>query len=373
LLRRLQLSHERSNGGYTIRPPTHRFDLEIEEDLVEEIARLHGYDNIPSRPPRANLTMLAVAETKRGLAEFKRVLVAREYFEVVNLSFVDAQWERDFCGNADPIALENPIAAPLDALRSSLMGSLIANLRFNLARNLDRVRIFEAARCFLRSSGEEDPRDPARALAGYYQPLRIGGLAYGPAVAEQWGVRPSRQVDFYDVKADVETLLAPREARFARFSHPGLHPGRSCSVSFGDAQIGWLGELHPRWQQKYELPLAPVIFEMEAAALTRSDLPLYREISDFPPVVRDRSMEFDEGIPVSMIVEEMERRRPAIVRDIRVFDVYRGQGVERGKKSLAFRVVMQDTARTLTDAEADAAMAQLTELLAAKFGAKLRT
>ena len=372
LLTRLGLQHAPSGGNFTISPPAHRFDLEIEEDLVEEVARLYGYDNIPSRRPRAALAMLEVPEAKRSIAELKRILVDRDYFEVVNFSFVDSQWEKDFCGNADPIALENPIAAQLDVMRSSLMGSLVASLRFNLARRLDRVRVFEIARCFLRSSGGEDPRDPAKALAGYDQPLRIGGLAYGPAAAEQWGVS-TRQVDFYDVKADVEALLAPTEARFAKFSHPGLHPGRSCSVSLGDDLIGWLGELHPRWQQKYDLPRAPVVFELYAAALTKTNVPVYREVSIFPPVVRDRSMEFDEDVWVSEILEAMRRNRPTVVRDIRLFDFYRGKGVESGKKSLAFRVVMQDTARTLTDAEADAAMAQLTELLAAKFGAKLRT
>ena len=373
LLKRLQLPHARSGGEFTVTPPSYRFDLEIEEDMVEEIARLHGYDNIPSRPPQATLTMLPAPEGRRTLSELKRILVDREYFEVVNFSFVEAQWERDFCGNAEPIALENPIAAQLDVMRSSLMGSLVANLRFNLARKLDRVRVFEAARCFLRSSGGEDPRDPARALAGYHQPLRIGGLAYGPTAAEQWGMKPTRQVDFYDLKGDVEALVAPREARFAPLAHPGLHPGRAASVLLGGAAIGWLGELHPRWQQKYDLPQAPVLFELDVAALAAVDMPQYREISRFPPVIRDRSMEFDEGIPVSGILEELARNRPPLVQNIRLFDFYRGKGVERGKKSLAFRVVMQDTARTLTDAEADAAMAQLTELLAAKFGAKLRT
>ncbi len=354
LLKRLQLPHARSGGEFTVTPPSYRFDLEIEEDMVEEIARLHGYDNIPSRPPQATLTMLPAPEGRRTLSELKRILVDREYFEVVNFSFVEAQWESDFCGNVEPIALENPIAAQLDVMRSSLMGSLVANLRFNLARKLDRVRVFEAARCFLRSSGGEDPRDPARALAGYHQPLRIGGLAYGPAAAEQWGI-PVRPVDFYDVKGDVEALLFPREARFAPLVHPGLHPGRAGSVTLGGAAIGWLGELHPRWQRKYDLPQAPVLFELDVTGLAAVDRPQYREISKFPPVIRDRSMEFDEGIPVSGILEELARNRPPLVQDIRLW------------------VVMQDTARTLTDAEADAAMAQLTELLAAKFGAKLRT
>ena len=371
LLERLQLRHERAAGEFTVTPPSHRFDLEIEEDLVEEIARLHGYDNIPSRPPKAVLAVLPVPERRRGLPELKRILVDREYFEVVNFSFVDARWERDFCGNADPIALENPIAAQLEVMRSSLAGSLVANLRYNLARKLDRVRVFEAGRCFLRTTESEDPRDPARALAGFHQPLRLGGLAYGPAAAEQWGVA-TRRVDFYDVKGDVEALLARRGARFAPMAHPGLHPGRSAGVSVDHLEIGWIGELHPRWQQKYDLPQAPVLFELDADALANVAMPQYREISKFPAVVRDRAVVVDEGVSAHALLEEMDRIRPPLVQEIRLFDVYRGGNLGRGRKSLAFRVVMQDTAKTLTDAEADAAMAQLMELLSAKFGAKLR-
>jgi phenylalanyl-tRNA synthetase beta chain len=372
LLRRLQLQHERARDEFAVTPPSYRFDLEIEEDLVEEIARLYGYDNIPSCPPKATLSMLSLPEGRRNLAELKRILVNREYFEVINFSFVDSQWERDFCGNAEPIALENPIAAQLDVMRSSLIGSLVSNLRLNLARKVDRVRVFEAGRCFLRSSESEVLDNPARAVAGIDQPLRLGGLAYGSAMAEQWGTA-TRNADFYDVKGDVEALLAPRQARFAPIFHPGLHPGRASSVSLGGKAVGWLGELHPRLQQKYELPQPPVLFELDVDALSEVGTPSFREISKFPPVVRDRAMDFEERVSAATVLEEMTRHRPAIVRDIRLFDVYRGEGVERGRKSLAFRVVMQDTARTLTDADADAAMAQLTELLSAKFGAKLRT
>jgi len=182
LLHRLQLPHQRAAGEFTVTPPSHRFDLEIEEDLVEEVARLHGYENIPSRPPKAQLAMLGAPERRRNLAELKRILVDREYFEVVNFSFVDAQWERDFCGNAEPIALENPIAAQLAVMRSCMIGSLVANLRFNLARKLERVRVFEAGRCFLRSSDRDDPGDPAKALRGTTSrfALRVSPMARSP-------------------------------------------------------------------------------------------------------------------------------------------------------------------------------------------------
>jgi len=372
LLERLQLRHSGGRGEFSVTPPSYRFDLVIEEDLVEEVARLHGYDNIPMRAPDAPLAMLPDPEARRGVSDLKRLLADREYFEVINYSFVDSAWERDFAGNADPVALANPIAAQLDVMRSTLAGGLVANLRFNLARKLDRIRIFEAGRCFLRAGAKEDPRDPARAVAGFFQPMRVGALAYGLALAEQWGA-PKRRVDFYDVKADVEALLAPRTAAFTRTEHPALHPGRAAAVTLDGEQIGWLGELHPRLQQKYDLPQPPVLFELDVVPLLQAGLPAYRQVSRFPPVVRDRAVEVDENVPAEALLAEMRRSRPPVVQEIRLFDFYRGPGLENGKKSLAFRVVMQDTARTLTDDEADAAMAQLTDLLSAKFGARLRT
>jgi phenylalanyl-tRNA synthetase beta chain len=202
--------------------------------------------------------------------------------------------------------------------------------------------------------------------------MRIGGLAYGPAAAEQWGA-PARRVDFYDVKGDVQALLAPGEGRFAPLHHPALHPGRAAGITLDGRPIGWLGELHPSLQQKYELPQPPVLFELDAAALTRVPMPRYRESSKYPPVIRDRALIVDENVTASALLDEMARSRPAVVQEIRLFDLYRGPGLEKGKKSVAFRVVMQDTAKTLTDEEADAAMAQLTDLLSAKFGARLRT
>jgi phenylalanyl-tRNA synthetase beta chain len=372
LLKRLRLEHSGARGEFSVTPPSYRFDLEIEEDLVEEVARLHGYDNIPTRAPSAPLVMLPDPEARRGLSELKRTLADREYFEVINYSFVDSAWERDFAGNGDPVALANPIAAQLDVMRSTLAGGLVANLRFNLARKLERVRIFEAGRCFLRTDAKEDTLDPARAVRGFVQPMRIGGLAYGLALAEQWSA-PKRRVDFYDVKADVEALLAPRTASFTRVEHPALHPGRAAAVTLDGEEIGWIGELHPRWQQKYELPQAPVLFELDAGPLLRVGMPAYRHVSKLPPVIRDRAVEVDENVPAEALLAEMRRSKPPVVQEIRLFDFYRGPGVENGKKSLAFRVVMQDTSRTLTDEEADAAMAQLTDLLSAKFGARLRT
>lgn len=370
---RLGLAHSRDNAGgeeaFVVTPPSFRFDIEIEEDLVEEVARLYGFERIPARPPRAPVAMRPQREAHRSPHALRQRLADADYHEAINFGFVDPQWEADFAGEANPIRVLNPIASHLAVMRSTLIGSLVANVGYNLGRKLPRIRVFELGRVYLRDPAAKEGE---LEVAGVRQPLRIGAIAHGPALEEQWGL-PARNADFYDVKADVEALLAPRAARYESAPHPALHPGRSARVMLDGAAIGWMGELHPRWQQKYGLPLPAALFELDLEALGRADLPRYREVSKFPPVVRDVALVVDESLPAGVLLEEMGRFRPAGVQEIRLFDFYRGKGVQSGKKSLAFRVVMQDTARTLTDAEADAAIAQLTELLAAKFGAKLRT
>jgi phenylalanyl-tRNA synthetase beta chain len=369
---RLGLAHVRDGAqgeAFVVTPPSFRFDIEIEEDLVEEVARVHGFDRIPAQPPRAPAVMRALPEAYRSPHVLRQRLADADYQEAINFGFVDPKWEADFAGEGNPIKVLNPIASHLAVMRTTLIGSLVANVAYNLGRKLPRIRIFEVGRVYLRDpSAKEGDQD----VAGIRQPSRIGAVAYGPAFEEQWGI-PVRNVDFYDLKADLEALLAPRSPDYEAAPHPALHPGRSARVTLEGAAIGWLGELHPRWQQKYGLPSPAALFELDLGALGKVDLPRYREISKYPPVVRDVAVVVDDSLPAGSLLKEMNRFCPPGVQEIRLFDFYRGKGVERGKKSLAFRVVMQDTARTLTDAEADAAMAQLTELLAAKFGAKLRT
>jgi phenylalanyl-tRNA synthetase beta chain len=369
---RLGLAHSRDDAGgeaFVVTPPSFRFDIEIEEDLVEEVARLYGFERIPARPPRAPIAIRPQREEQRSPHALRQRLADADYQEAINFGFVDPQWEADFAGEANPIRVLNPIASHLAVMRTTLFGSLVGNVTYNLARKLPRIRVFELGRVYLRDPAA---REGDLDVAGVRQPLRIGAIACGTALEEQWGL-PARDEDFYDVKADVEALLAPRAARYESAPHPALHPGRSARVMLDGAAIGWVGELHPRWQQKYGLPLPAALFELDLEPLGRVDLPRYREVSKFPPVVRDLALVVDEGLPAAVLLEEMGRFPPAGVQEIRLFDFYRGKGVESGKKSLAFRVVMQDTARTLTDADADAAMAQLTERLSAKFGAKLRT
>ena len=370
---RLGLSHTREGMAgdevFLVTPPSFRFDIEIEEDLIEEVARVYGFDRIPARPPLAPATMRPQREGHRSPHALRQQLAESDYQEVINFGFVDPQWETDFAGEANAIRVVNPIASHLAVMRTTLIGGLVSNVRSNLSRKLGRIRVFELGRVFLRDPAAKDGN---LEVAGVRQPTRVGALAYGPALEEQWGVS-DRNVDFFDVKADVESLLAPRGAKFERATHPALHPGRAARVLVEGREIGWLGELHPRWQQKYELPLAPVLFELDVEALSQVALSRYREVSKFPPIVRDLAMEFDEDLSSAEIWEELTRNCPPLVQEIRLFDVFRGGNLGQGRKSLAFRVVMQDTARTLTDADADAAMAQLRGLLSAKFGAKLRT
>jgi phenylalanyl-tRNA synthetase beta chain len=360
ILRCLGFECSATDGAITAIPPAYRFDVSLEEDLIEEVARIHGYDRIPAAAPATPARMLAAPEARRDASTVRRLLVARDYQEVITYSFVDAQWEADFCANTAPVALANPIASQMSAMRSSLIASLADCVVRNVNNKQSRVRLFEIGRCFERA--EDDPRA---------QPLRIGGIAYGSAHEEQWGL-PAREVDFYDVKADVEALLAAGDAMFESAPHPALHPGRSARITRGGKLLGWIGELHPRLQQKYDLRGAAVAFEIDFEQTVGGGIPTYREISRFPPVRRDLAFVVDEEISSHAMLERLRASAPAVVSEIAVFDVYRGTGLEKGKKSLAFRVLLQDTHKTLTDTEVECAISQLTQALQRQFGAKLR-
>ena len=366
-LERLSLPVKREGEAFVVHPPSYRFDLTLEEDLVEEVARVHGFERIAAHPPRVAATFPRL-EQKRSLHDLRERLAAADYREVINFTFVEPQWELDFAGEANPIRLLNPIASQQSVMRTTLIGSLIANLRYNQARKVERIRVFEVGRVFIR-----DPQATEGPLAvrGVRQPMRIGAAAYGPALEEQWGSK-TRPVDFFDAKADLEALIAPLEARYERGEHPAFHPGRAARVLIENRQVGWIGELHPRWQQKYELARPAVLCELDAEPLQALPGVTFAAPSKYPPVVRDMALFFDSGVPAQAILDAMAAQKPPIVASITLFDLYQGEGVPVGRKSLAFRVVMQDTERTLTDAEADAAREALVGLLGRKFSASLR-
>lgn len=364
MFERLNLTVARDGEDFVVTPPSYRFDLEIEEDLIEEIARLHGYDNIPSVPPRGPISMLPRPEAKRDTMFIRRLVAGREYQEVINFAFVDEAWEKDFCGNADPVRLANPIASQMNVMRSSLIGGLVANVVTNRKRQTNRVRVFEIGRCFARDAA-------GKPVDGFHQPVRLAALAAGFARPEQWA-ETSRNVDFFDVKADLEALLFPRVAEFERAAHPALHPGRSARVLLDGRAIGFIGELHPVWVQRHELGTAPVLFEIELDVLLDTVTPAYQELSRFPAVTRDLALVVDQDAAAAILLKGLQAVAPAIVQRIELFDQYQGKGVEPNRKSLAFRVVMQETQRTLEDVEVDAAMAALTRHAEENLGAKLR-
>ncbi|MCE1184771.1 MAG: phenylalanine--tRNA ligase subunit beta [Rhodocyclales bacterium] len=364
MFERQSLSVVREGDDFVVTPPSYRFDIEIEEDLIEEIARLHGYDNIPVNPPKGPITMLPRPEARRDAMAVRRLVAGREFQEVINFAFVEEAWEKDFAGSANPVRLANPIASQMSVMRSTLIGGLVSNVVTNRKRQTNRVRVFEIGRCFSHATDEQP-------VAGYYQPLRIAALAAGFAKPEQWG-EANRLVDFYDLKADLEALLLPRVARFERVSHPALHPGRAAKVILDGREIGVIGELHPVWVQRYELGTVPVVFELELDALLETRTPAYREVSRFPAVTRDLALVVEQGVAAASLQEGLQAVAPGIVQRIELFDQYQGKGIEPNRKSLAFRVVMQETQRTLEEAEVEAAMATLTRHAEENLGAKLR-
>jgi phenylalanyl-tRNA synthetase beta chain len=361
ILERLQCRIEGEGAALRATPPTWRFDLGIEEDFVEEIARIHGYDHVPADPPRSTVPMLRLHEGERSRFDLRHLLAALGYQEVVNYSFVSGEWEHDFAGNDSPVRLANPIASHMSVMRTTLLGGLTHTLRANLNRGEARARLFEIGRCF-----EGAEADVAA------QPERVAGLAFGSRWPEQWGEKAAL-VDFFDAKGDVESLAGARAFAFEAIAHPALHPGRSARIRHGGSTIGVVGELHPRLQQKYELPTAPVVFELLTAPLLAGEAPRFAGISRMPLVRRDLAFLVAEDTPAGAIVAAVRGRVPGFVREVEVFDQYRGKGVEPGKKSLALRVVMQDTDRTLTDSEVEGVVASIREQLNEQFQAKPRT
>ncbi len=375
----LGLEFTLESNDFIVTPPSYRFDLVIEEDLIEEVARIYGFENIPTVPPMARAKMFSQPEVRRGPHALRRLAAARDYQEVVNYSFVEAAWERDYAGNDTPVKLVNPIASHLSVMRSSLIAGLVANIRHNANRKQTRVRLFELGRVFARDAAAQD--GPLE-VAGVRQPLKVAGAAWGPSVEEQWGA-PARQVDFYDVKMDVEALFGTRGARlrFEAATHPALHPGRSARVTLDGKQVGWIGELHPRWAQQADLAHAPVVFELDVDVLSEGELPQVRELSRQPVVVRDLALWVDAPVTAQSMLDTVAATvkadpQLAVVQDMRLFDVWRGnyRGSEPpSEKSLAFRFWLQDRERTLDEVRVADYLVRIKDALMAAHGVRQRT
>jgi phenylalanyl-tRNA synthetase beta chain len=373
VLRRLGLEVSEAPGVLAVTPPSWRFDLQIEEDLIEEVVRVLGYQNLPDTPPVAPIRAHVRSESRRGLHAIRHALAALDYQETINFSFVEERWERELAGNENPIRVLNPIASPLSVMRSSLVGSLVSVLRFNLARKAGRVRVSEIGRVFKRDASVVDG---AAAVAGIEQPMRVAGLAYDSVDELQWGSK-ARQVDFFDVKGDVEALLAPRVARFVAAPHPALHPGRSAKVEIDGHTIGFVGELHPRWRQAYELPGTPVVFELDAAALTVQPLPSFQPIPRQQSAWRDIAVIAGEQVGHDALIETAKAANADLVRSVKLFDVYKpvpgtSTDMAAGERSLALRLEILDDSATLTDERIESVKAEVVAALAQRLGVRLR-
>ena len=355
---RLGMPHRRDGDDFLVTPPSYRFDIAIEEDLIEEVARIHGFDRIPARASAHVQHMLAAPESHRSTTMLKRRLVGRDWQEVVTFGFVSSDVEAAIDPDARPVKVLNPIAAHLDVMRTTLLPGLIEVLRTNVNRKAARMRIFETGRVF--AGGRADQ-----------QPMRVGGLAFGGVAPEQWGEK-LRGVDFFDVKGDLEALATPLRVTTRRAERAWLHPGRSAVVNLEGRDAGWLGELHPRVARHFELPVAPIVFELDLDALATVPLPEGRPVSRLPVVRRDLAVLVDEALPAQTIQDALIGAGVPYVDTIQPFDVYRGKGLPPGKKSLAILVLIRDTERTLTDAEIEGAVGALRRVLEDRFGAELR-
>lgn len=359
ILQHLGLNPVKSAEGFTATAPSFRFDIEIEADLVEEIGRVYGYENIPDDHTSGRLKMLALPETKRPRFAVYNEMAARGYQEAVSYAFVDEQWEQDFAANTNPIRLQNPLAAQYAVMRSTLIGGLVEILQNNLNRKQNRVRVFEIARVFSKDSDGQ-----------FQQKERIGGLWYGSVAPEQWGEK-ARTVDFYDIKADVENLLKDKAVSFIKAEHPALHPGRTANIVSDGVVIGFVGELHPKWLQKYDLPQAALVFEIDMDAVLGREKTRYQAVSKFQAARRDLAFVVPESMSHDDLLAALNAKANALVREISLFDVYRGAGLPEGTKSMAVKVILQDMETTLTDEVVEPLMAKLVESATA-IGAQLR-
>ncbi|OYY92817.1 MAG: phenylalanine--tRNA ligase subunit beta [Hydrogenophilales bacterium 28-61-23] len=359
ILKRLGMRLENEAEGIRVTPPSHRFDITREVDLIEEVARVYGYDAIPAVSLRGEHVMLPVGEGVRSTQDVRKLMNARGYQEVITYSFTSEELDRDFRVVGETLPLLNPIASQMGVMRGSLMGGLIQTLRHNLNHGQDRLQIFEAGRVFLTP-------------AATGQPMRLAALAYGSVHKEQWGEK-ARQADFYDLRADLEALLHPLQVELRRAEHLSLHPGQSAEIFVAGQVVGWLGALHPRLAQKYGFAKSPVLLEVEMAALLQQGVPLYKGMPRFPSVRRDIAVIVDAKVELADMLASVKAVPIALLANIDCFDVYQGQGMDVDKKSLAFNMLLQHTEKTLTDSEIDSAVAEVVDILVKNHNAILRS
>jgi phenylalanyl-tRNA synthetase beta chain len=380
ILRALGMQVSATTDGWSVIPPTRRFDIAIEEDLIEEVARIHGYDRIPTTTPTGQVSLVAPSETRVEDRVLRRQLTGRDFLEAINYAFVDAglllKWKSGGAAPAVPnavatlklagepiVALANPLSSDLGVMRTALLPGLVDALARNRARQQNRVRLFELGKVFHLVHGAA-PRETRR----------IAAVACGPQAAEQWA-GDGREVDFFDLKAEVEALLALAGAR-AEFRSDGRafsHPGRSASVWRDGREIGWVGHLHPGLVRSLDLDGEVVGFELDLEPLAERAVPRAGELSRYPSVRRDIALVVPESTPWAALETSLQAALGPLLREVRLFDRYVGPGLDSGSKSLAMGLILQDVSRTLTDRDADQAVATALEALARDCGARLRS
>lgn len=360
-LGRLGMSVAKEPSQWQVSPPPWRFDIAIEEDLIEEVARLHGFDRVPEADAFGALPVVTCTEKFVPSERVAMLLADRGYQEAITYGFVDREWQSALFPGESFLALANPLSEELGVMRVSLWPGLLRTMRDNQRRQQSRVRLFEIGHRFTGSQGVESD---VVALA-----------ACGTRFPEQWGTEAS-SLDFFDLKADVEALLAltgeVESFMFRRESHPSLHPGQSARILRGARPVGWIGVLHPRLSQQLDLTYPIILAELDTQSTFAARVPEFSEISRFPAIRRDLAVIVDEAVDLDRLRSEVRAGAGALLCELTVFDVYRGQGVEKGKKSIALGLNMQDTSRTLTDQEADAVVAQVVTRLTGELDATIR-
>jgi phenylalanyl-tRNA synthetase beta chain len=356
---------EAAPGIWQIIPPAWRFDIAIEADLIEELARSAGLDSIAEAAPVGQRLISGNSESKTGERSVLQRLTARGYSEAVTFGFTDPALQAQLCGAMEPVRLRNPIAANLSVMRASLWPGLLLAARSNLHRQRERVRLFEIANRFRRGPGGQ-----------VLEQAMIAGVVLGSRLPEQWGVARA-PADFYDLKADVSALLslsAPESVyRFEADARlPALHPGRSAQIVRDGSVIGQLGELHPALLRVFDFTYAPLMFELDYAAVTASTTVRFAPVSSFPQIRRDISFTVAASENFGRIAERVSVAASTRLHELRIFDVYQGKGVESGRKSVALGLILQDISRTLTDADADEVIAAVCTELRSSLDARIR-
>jgi phenylalanyl-tRNA synthetase beta chain len=352
-----------ADGQWQIEVPSHRFDIRLEVDLIEELARLYGYNRLPVRYPQARLAPQAKAEARSELPALRRLLVARGYQEAITYSFIDPKWFELFNPGVEPLLLANPISADMAAMRSSLWPGLVKALQHNLNRQQDRVRLFESG---LRFVGQ---------LQGLKQETMLAGVVCGSRLPEGWA-QGHDPVDFFDVKADVEAVLgfagASGAFTFVPGQHPALHPGQTARIECDGEEVGYLGALHPDLVKKLGLDRPVFVFELLLKEVAAGHLPKFQELSRFPEVRRDLALIADREVPADAVLGDIRENAGEWLTDLRLFDVYQGKGIDPHRKSLAVGLTWQHPSRTLNDDEVNATTQKILTSLEQRLNATLR-